>query len=114
MSSRSNRRGKPRTQASTNETAETEPLDCCRARCAMRDERAGGLRFLMLRGPARRPLFVVPVLVFVLVLFLAAFGRRWLLVGVMLLTAVGSVVWDRWGPQRRAGYVRRSWPWHDD
>src|SRR4051794_9043058 len=37
MSSRSTRRGKPRSQASTSETAESEPLDCCRALPAMRE-----------------------------------------------------------------------------
>src|SRR3954468_3736194 len=37
MSSRSPRRGKPRSQASTSETAESEPLDCCRALSAMRE-----------------------------------------------------------------------------
>jgi hypothetical protein len=68
----------------------------------------------VLRGPANGPAFFVPVVLALALLIVLVLNGRWVLLGAVVAVAVLSEIWGRFGPQRRAGQVRRSWPWHDD
>lgn len=67
----------------------------------------------MLRGPASGPLFVLPVTLGLAVIFWLALSGRWLALVLVVGLVIGIGVWDRLGPQRPAGRVERSWPWHE-
>ncbi len=68
----------------------------------------------MLRGPANRPAFFVPVVLGLAILIVLVVRGHWVLLGVLVAAAVLPDGWRRFGPQPRAGRVRRSWPWHDN
>jgi hypothetical protein len=66
----------------------------------------------VLRGPARRPAFLVVLVLALALLLRTALRGHWVAALVILAVVALSAAWDRVGPQRRAGRVRRSWPWH--
>jgi hypothetical protein len=68
----------------------------------------------VLRGPANRPAFFLPMVLALTVVIVLALRGHWLTLGVIVVGAALLVAWDRFGPRPRAGQLRRRWPWHDD
>jgi hypothetical protein len=58
-------------------------------------------------------MLLVPLVVALAVLIGLVARGHWAVAAIVLVVVAGSELWRRRGPQRRAGVVRRAWPWHD-
>jgi hypothetical protein len=69
------------------------------------------------QGLSNRPALLLPLVALIVVFAITAAGASFLVasavLAVGLLVATTAAFWRRIGPQRRAGQVHRSWPWHD-